>query len=49
MKFLFGRVEDIVGKGENASYYHFPQIPQFSYFWTIRDNGPKMAQSVSCV
>ena len=27
-KFLFGRVENIVGKEENAGYQHFPLFPQ---------------------
>ena len=28
MKFHFGRVEHIVGKGENAGYQHFLLFPQ---------------------
>ena len=28
MKFVFGRVENIVGKGENAGYQHFHLFPQ---------------------
>ena len=28
LKFVFGRVEDIVGKGENAGYQHFFLFPQ---------------------
>ena len=28
MKFVFGRVENIVGKGENAEYQHFLLFPQ---------------------
>ena len=37
MKFVFGRVENIVGKGENAGYHHFLLFPQCfqkaSYPW----------------
>ena len=29
LKFAFGRVENIVGKGENAGYQHFLLFPQF--------------------
>ena len=28
LKFAFGRVENIVGKGENAGYQHFLLFPQ---------------------
>ena len=28
LKFVFGRVENIVAKGENAGYQHFPFFPQ---------------------
>ena len=28
MKFVMGRVENIVGKGENAGYQHFLLFPQ---------------------
>ena len=28
LKFGFGRVENIVGKGENAGYKHFLHFPQ---------------------
>ena len=28
LKFVFGRVENIVGKGENAGYQHFLVFPQ---------------------
>ena len=28
LKFVFGRVENIVGKGENAGYQHFLLFPQ---------------------
>ena len=28
MQFVFGRVENIVGKGENAGYQHFLLFPQ---------------------
>ena len=28
IKFVLGRVEDIVGKGENAGYQHFLLFPQ---------------------
>ena len=29
MKFFFDRVENIVGKGENAGYQHFLLFPQY--------------------
>ena len=29
LKFVLGRVENIVGKGENAGYQHFLLFPQF--------------------
>ena len=29
LKFVFGRVGKIVGKGENAGYQHFLLFPQF--------------------
>ena len=29
MKIVFGKVENIVGKGENAGYQHFLLLPQF--------------------
>ena len=29
LKIVFGRVENIVGKGENADYQHFLLLPQF--------------------
>ena len=28
MDFVFDRVENIVGNGENASYQHFPLVPK---------------------
>ena len=28
LKFVFGRVENIVGKGQNAGYQHFLLFPQ---------------------
>ena len=28
LKYVFGRVENIVGKGENAGYQHFLLFPQ---------------------
>ena len=28
LKIVLGRVENIVGKGENAGYQHFPLFPQ---------------------
>ena len=28
LKFTFGKVENTVGKGENAGYQHFPFFPQ---------------------
>ena len=28
LKWIFGRVENIVGKGENAGYQHFLLFPQ---------------------
>ena len=28
LKFVFGQVENIVGKGENAGYQHFPLFQQ---------------------
>ena len=28
LKFVFGRIENIVGKGENARYHHFLLFPQ---------------------
>ena len=35
LKFAFGRVENIVGKGKNASYQHFLLFPQcFQKFYT---------------
>ena len=30
LKFILGRVENIVGKGENAGYQHFLHFPLFS-------------------
>ena len=29
LKFVLGRVENIVGKGENAGYQHFLLFPQY--------------------
>ena len=29
LNFVFGRVENIVGKGENAGYQHFLLFPQY--------------------
>ena len=31
LKFVYGKVENIVGKGENAGYQHFLLFQQ--YFW----------------
>ena len=37
---LFGRIENIVGKGENADYPHFPPFPtKFSkafFLWEVK-------------
>ena len=38
LKFDIGRVENIVGKGENAGYQHFllfPQCFQKAFFWGV--------------
>ena len=32
LKFVLGRVENIVGKGENAGYQHFLLFPQCTMF-----------------
>ena len=41
LKFVLERVEDIVGKGENAGYQHFLLFPQcfqnLFFFFFIRD------------
>ena len=29
MIFLFDRVQNIMGKGENVGYQHFPLLPQY--------------------
>ena len=40
LNFALGRVENIVGKGENADYLHFLLFPQFferaSFLWSLK-------------
>ena len=33
LKFVSGRIENIVGKGENAGYQHFLLFPHFFFFF----------------
>ena len=40
LKFMLGRVENIVGKGENASYHHFLLFPQ--YFQKASQTGSEL-------
>ena len=44
LKFVFGRVENIVGKGENASYQHFLLFPQ-----CFQEASFKVLKSKDCV
>ena len=43
MNSLCDKVENTVGKGENAGYQHFLLFPQFSktlIFWVFKSRGP---------
>ena len=44
LKFVYGRVENIVGKGENAGYLHFLFFPQC--FWKASTLGSFQAMIV---
>ena len=35
IELMFSRIENMIGKGENAAYQHFLLFPQFSPFPTM--------------
>ena len=49
MKFVLGRVENIVGKGENAGYQHFLLFPQCFRKYNFKIRGVLRSSLVKCL